>query len=146
MNFNKKEKGFVITVDSFISVSLILIFVLISFYYLSNVSLDSWNAVDARILAFDEAAVLEKSLAVENSIKLSSSELILASLNSTPSGYCFEATVYDSTLSTPLVHAIKTGCTKNSTNLTSVERAIAVKQGSIVTFYILKVVVWGGGA
>jgi len=140
-----KEKGFIITVDSFISITLVLVFVLVSFYYLSNVTINSWNTVDARTLAFDEGAVLEKSLALENSIKQSSSEPLLSIINSTPSGYCFEVIVFDSTMVLPTVHAIKTGCTKNSSTLTSVERAFVVRENSIVSVYIARINVWGAG-
>ncbi len=143
---NKNEKGFIITVDSFISTTLVLVFVLVSFYYLSNISLNAWNTVDARTLAFDEGAVLEKSNALENSVKLVSSEPLLNSLNSTPSGYCFEATVFDSTMSTPIIHAIKTGCVKNSTKLISIDRAFVVRENAISSFYIARVDVWGQGA
>ncbi|MFA6064468.1 MAG: hypothetical protein WCW44_01480 [archaeon] len=142
---NVKEKGFIITVDSFISTTLVLVFVLVSFYYLSNISLNAWNTVDVRTLAFDEGAVLEKSLALENSVRLVSSESLLSSLNSTPSGYCFEATVFDASMTNPIIHAIKTGCTKNSTKVVSIDRAFIVRDGATSSFYIARIDVWGGG-
>ncbi|MFA6268824.1 MAG: hypothetical protein WCW13_03015 [archaeon] len=136
-----KQKGFLITVDAFLSVTLILLIIILSFFYLSKVTLDSWDKVDLISLVFDEASVLEKSLAIENSILQSSSENILDYLNNTPSGVCFEVTVFSSTL-VPEVHALKNGCVGRADDVVSYERTVAVRNLSSVTFYIFRVEGW----
>jgi hypothetical protein len=135
------ERGFVITVDAFLSVTMIVLFIILSFFYLSKVNLSSWNSVDLKTMTSDELTVLEKSLVFEDALKRGSSELILSSLNSTPIGYCFEATLFSQSFS-PIIHTIKAGCTKNATNIASNERVIIVPTDSTPLIYVARVEGW----
>ena len=99
----------------------------ISFFYLSNTSLNSWNVVDLKNIVFDSSSVLEKSLALESAIKQSSSEGILLVLNNTPDRYCFEVAILNSADLSPVVNVLKAGCIKYSSEIISYERGLVVK-------------------
>ena len=72
------NKGFIITTDAFIGLTLLALITVISFFYLSTVVQSSWNTVDLINLARDEATVLEKQQIFENAIKQSSADLLLS--------------------------------------------------------------------
>ncbi|MFA5931468.1 MAG: hypothetical protein WC821_04115 [archaeon] len=141
-NIFNARKGFIITVDAFLSVTLILLLVILSFFYLSSTSLDSWNVVDLKNIVFDCASVLEKSLALESAVKQSSSEGILLILNNTPNRYCFEVSVLDSTNLSPIITVLKAGCVKYSTEIISYERGLVVKTDMDTSFYLARVAGW----
>lgn len=138
----KQEKGFVITVDAFLSSTLILLLIILSFFYLSNTSLNSWNIVDLKNIVFDCASVLEKSLTLESAVKQSSSEGILLFLNNTPNRYCFEVVILNPADLSPVVDVLKAGCTKYSDEIISYERALVVKNSSSTSFYLARVEGW----
>jgi len=135
------ERGFVITVDSFLSVVVMTLLIVLSFFFLSKVTGDSWNLVDLKNIVSDKSAVLEKNLLFEDSILRSSSELLEVSLNSSPDPYCFEATLFNESLS-PLVHALKAGCTKSTIQIISSERTFMVRDDNGSSFYIARVEGW----
>jgi|GEM_PF-1091783 len=135
------ERGFVITVDAFLSVVVTTLLVLLAFFYLSWVSSDSWNVVDLKNIVSDEASVLEKNATFEDSVLRNSSELLEISLNSSPDPYCFEATIFNSSLS-PVIHALKAGCSKTATQIISSERTIVVRDDAGSSFYFARVEGW----
>jgi len=138
-----EEKGFVLTVDSFLSVTLIILFILLSFFYLTKTSVSSWNVVDLRLIVGDEIAVLEKSGLLEDAIKQSSSEMILSALNDTPNSYCFSLTVYDySSALAPIINSVKSGCAEKGDEVSSVERSIVSRNSSDINFYIARLEGW----
>ena len=138
-----EEKGFVLTVDAFLSVTLILLFIILSFFYLSKTSVYSWNAVDLRLVTGDELAVLEKGGVLESAIKQSSSEGILSALNDTPNSYCFSLTVYDySAALAPKLNSVKSGCAQKGNDVSSVERTIISRNASDINFYIARLEGW----
>jgi len=134
--------GFVVTVDAFLGATLVLLFIVISFFYLSHVSLTSWDQVDLRNTVNDEAAILEKTNAFEYSINQSSSDVLLAKIDESYSNTCFEVTIIDPSTSMPVIHSLKTGCTKNSSEVASVERSFVVNDDENVSFYIARVEGW----
>lgn len=135
------KKGFIITVDSFLGVTLMLLFILLAFFFVSRAVLDSWNILDLKGIVFDEGSVLEKSGVFENAIKSSSSEELLTYLNSTPSNYCFSATIFSSDLSVRF-YAIKGGCVNNVTNLVSYERTIVIRDANSVSYFLARTEGW----
>ncbi len=139
--FWSSERGFVITVDAFLSVVVMILLILASFFYLSKVSSNSWNVVDLRNIVSDKAVVLEKNHIFEDSILRDSSELLEASLNLVPEPYCLEATVLNASLS-PVVHAVKVGCTSTPTQIISSERTIILRSDAGSSFFIAKVEGW----
>ena len=54
-------KGFIITIDSFIGLSMLAFIIVISFFYLSTVSQTSWNTVDLIDTTRDEVVVLKNN-------------------------------------------------------------------------------------
>ncbi len=136
------NKGFVITVDAFLGATLILLFIIISFFYLSQVSLTSWNLIDLRNIVNDEAAVLEKTMTLEYSVNQSSSDALLSKLNESAMNVCFEVTITNPVTSLPVVHAVKTGCVKNASEVASIERSFVVNDGNSVSFFVARIEGW----
>lgn len=135
------QKGFLITVDAFLSVTLMLLLITASLFYLSQAKVDSWNTVDLKSAVTDLSTILEKNLVFEDSIKQSSSELLLEKLNNSSSKYCFSTTIYNSSLSI-FMSAVKTGCTKNSEEILSTERVIVVNSSGTISFYVARIDGW----
>jgi len=136
-------RGFVLSVDSFIGITLLSLIVLSSFMYLSQISSSEWNAVDSTNISRDELTVLDKTLILENAIKEGSAELITAALNSSPSAYCFELSVFDqNNTSYPKIYALKAGCTKSFSDISVAERSIVVNDYNVMNFYIARIGVW----
>ena len=135
------QKGFIITVDSFLGVTLILLLCTLSFFFISKVSLTSWNSIDLRNSVLDSASIIEKSLSAEESLLQSSSEEILGLINDTPDNYCFEVSILSSELAI-YQHTQKSGCTKLSDEIFTAERTIPLKSESGTSFYILHVEGW----
>jgi hypothetical protein len=136
------DKGFVITVDAFLGATLILLFIIISYFYLSQVALTSWNLVDLRNIVNDEAAVLEKTMALEYSVNQSSSDVLLSKLNESSMNICFEVTIINPSTALPVIHAMKTGCVKNASEVVSIERSFVVNEDDRVSFFIARVEGW----
>ena len=107
------ENGFIITVDSFLGITLATIFIILALFYLSLISLDSWNAVDLKDSCSDLISVMEKNGVIVDALFSSSSEEISLILNSTPQNTCFELIIFDEE-SINVIHSIKTGCVKSS--------------------------------
>jgi len=135
-------RAFIITVDSFLGTTLMFIFLALSFFFLSQISLSSWNNVDLRNAVGDEAAILEKNLVLENAVNQSSSEAISAALNSIPGNYCFEAVVLDASDSSLVMDATKAGCIKSSSSVFALNRAFVVRNSSSVSFYLVRLEGW----
>lgn len=138
-----RNRGFLISLDAFLSLTINMLLIFMAFFYLSQISTTSWNSVDLKLIVMDQLAVLEKSGTLESSVKQKSSEPILSSLNMTPYPLCFEVLVFnDENLSVPAIHVVKAGCQKNFTELSVVERALVVVHNSDVNFLIARVSGW----
>jgi len=137
------NKGFIISTDAFLGLSMLAFIIVISFFYLSTVDQSSWNTVDLIDLTRDEITFLEKQQILENAIKQSSADLILSNLNATPNSPCFELSIFSETnLSVPMLYALKTGCTKNYSQLVVADRTLVVNTDTNVQFYIAKLGGW----
>ena len=139
---NLFESGFIITVDAFIGLTLLLLFVLLSFFFISQTSLSSWNLVDLSTAVNDVAVLLEESDFFENSIKQSSGDILLSIVNETPENYCFEVTILDYPALSNVVHVVKSDCVKNSDTVIAVSKSVVVNNYSTVLFYVARVEGW----
>ena len=138
-----QTKGFIISTDAFIGLSMLAFIVVIAFFYLSTVSLTSWNTIDLIDASRDEITVLEKQQVLENAIKQSSADLILSKINSTYDSHCFEVSIFNqNNLSVPIIYALKTGCTKNYSQLVVANRTIVVNSDNNIEFYVVKIGGW----
>jgi len=138
-----QTKGFIISTDAFIGLSMLAFIVVIAFFYLSTVSLTSWNTIDLIDASRDEITVLEKQQVLENAIKQSSADLILSKINATSDAYCFELSIFSqNNLDVPMLYAIKTGCTKNYEQLVVADRTLVVNTDTNIEFYIAKLGGW----
>ncbi len=121
-----KDRGFVISADSFLGLTLMAFIIIVSLFYSSQVNLSSWNSIDLINSARDISIVLEKSNTLENSVFLNSSELLVEKLNSTPNNVCFEVSIFSSNSDLAKVIATKSGCTKVFLEKFSVDRSFVV--------------------
>ena len=136
------SKGFVITIDAFLSVTLVLLFIILSFFYLSQISINSWDSIDLKNTIYDSSNVLEKSLVLENAVKSLSSEEILVNLNETSKSYCIQLSILKQSDLSPLIVALKSGCQKLTDQLFSYERTLVVKSDSNFSFYVVRTEGW----
>lgn len=136
------EKGFVITIDAFLGITLMFALIIVAFFFFSQTELSAWNSVDLRNAVNDEAAVLLKGRILENALQQGSSELVLMNLNSSSDNYCFEVTITGAGSSSIVLHSIKTGCVKSSDNIAAVNKSVVVRSNSLVSFYIARVEGW----
>lgn len=141
--FINSKKGFILSTDAFLGLALMFIVVLVSYAYINQSSNNTWSSLDLVSFARDEAAVLEKSLALKNSILSSSAEPILEYISFAPDAYCIEVNIFSSSnLVSPIITATKPGCTKSFSNIAFVDRTVVVNSGSSINYYIAKVGVW----
>ncbi len=140
-NFLLKENGFIVTVDSFLSITLVAILLVLAFGYISLIKLDSWDSIDLKDSCSDVISVLDKADYLSDAILSYSTENISSILNSTPNNKCFELTIFNSD-SNIILHLIKTGCTKNLTQVFSVERSIVLNNNGSVSFFIARIEGW----
>jgi len=138
-----ENKAFVISADSFIAFTLLLFLIMLSLFYLSQISLTSWDYVDLVNIVRDEATVLEKSRVLESAIDQRSSEPLLSMLDATPGEYCFDVAIFGSSSdSVPIVYALKGGCNKLYSDSSAVERTVISTSGGTAKFYIARVTGW----
>jgi hypothetical protein len=138
-----QSKGFVITTDAFIALTLLFILAVVSFFFISNTSIESWNNVDLVLASRDESALLEKSLALENAVLRDSTEPITELINASPQAICLEVSVFSqSDLNTPVMYALKASCTKSFSEVVVSQRSFVVNNGSSVNFFVARIGAW----
>ncbi|MDD4251196.1 MAG: hypothetical protein PHX27_03325 [Candidatus ainarchaeum sp.] len=139
---NLGSKGFVITSDSFLGLTILFVLILASMFYISQVSFNSWNNIDLINSARDVLIVFDKASYFENAILQGSSEVLVEKINSTPKSLCFELSLIPKDSSIPLIIALKSGCFKNFNELIVVNRSIIVNDGASVSFFTARVEAW----
>ncbi|MCX6803178.1 MAG: hypothetical protein NTY48_01255 [Candidatus Diapherotrites archaeon] len=139
---NMKNKGFVITVDSFLAAALSLFLVLLAFYYLSQHSFTAWNTIDLLNTVNDEATTLEKTLLFENAINQDSVEGLSSAINYSPEGYCFIVTITNLDSGAKVLDTIKNGCNAKTGSSMVAYKIIGVRNDSTTGIYLAKVEGW----
>lgn len=137
-----KNNGFVITLDSFLGLTLLFFLIIASLYYVSQISFSSWNNIDLINSARDLSIVLEKGDYFEDSIIQGSSEILLEKINSTPQSICFEVSLTPENSSLPTIIASKSGCSKNYDELIVFNRVIVVNDGEDFDFFVASTEAW----
>ncbi|MEK6958725.1 MAG: hypothetical protein AABW59_01630 [archaeon] len=138
-----QSKAFVISADSFIAFTLLLFLIMLSLFYLSQISMTSWDYVDMVNIVRDEATILEKSRSLESAIDQRSAEPLLSMLDASPGEYCFDAAIFTAqNNSLPIVYALKGGCDRSFSDLSSVERTIVSTSGGVAKFYVARISGW----
>ncbi len=137
-----KNKGFIISSDAFLGLTLLSILILISISYISQVDTNSWNNIDLINAGRDLSIVLDKSGVLEDAIKQSSTEVLSNKLVTTQNNICFEVNVFnEENLGVPMMSSIKAGCVKNYSELVVVNRSFVVEDNTL-DFYLVKVEAW----
>ncbi len=137
-----KNNGFVITLDSFLGLTLLFFLIITSLYYVSQISFSSWNNIDLINSSRDLSIVLEKGNYLEDAIIQGSSELLLEKINSTPQSICFEVSLIPENSSFSTIIASKSGCSKSYDELIVVNRAIVVNDGDDFDFFVVSIEAW----
>jgi ABC-type amino acid transport substrate-binding protein len=138
-----RAKGFIISTDAFIALTLLAFLAVVSFFYLSTITSTSWNTIDLINTARDEAIFLEKQQIFEDAIKQQSSDILLDKVNATPNAYCIEISIFnENNLTVPMLYVLKSDCTKGFSDLATSDRTIVVNSGNNVSFYVAKIGVW----
>lgn len=137
-----KNKGFIISSDAFLGLTLLSILILVSISYISQVDTNTWNNIDLINAGRDLSIVLDKSGVLEDAIKQSSTEVLSNKLVTTQNNICFEVNVFsEENLGVPMMSSIKAGCVKNYSELVVVNRSFVVRDNAL-KFYLVKVEAW----
>ena len=136
-------KGFILTSDAFLGLTLLALLIVVSFGYVSQINPMVWNNVDLINAGRDVSITFEKSNVFENTIKQSSSELLLDKLDATPNSFCFEINIFEeANLTVPKINVMKAGCTKSFDEFVVVNSSLVVNNNDDVEFYLVSVGVW----
>ena len=139
------KKGFVITLDAFLSLVLVLVLVFAAYSAISGTTATAWDTVQLKTLAQDEATVLQKSRAADAANFVWSGMDLVEIMNVSPVRVCFESSILYGPDRSVLVHALKTGCVKNASEIVAVERSfvtIGVSDPSLIANDIIRVEAW----
>jgi hypothetical protein len=137
-----KSKGFILTFDAFLGLTLLAVLIIVSFGYVAQVNPIVWNNIDLINAGRDVSITFEKSNVFSNAIKQNSSELLVDKLDATPNSFCFEINIFESAnLYVPKINVIKAGCNKNFDEFVVVNSSLVVNNGSL-DFYMVGVGVW----
>jgi hypothetical protein len=141
--FNSNRRGFILSSDAFLGLTLLALLIVVSFGYISQINPSVWNNVDLINAGRDLSITFKKSDVFTNAIKQSSSELLLDKLDSTPNSFCFEINIFEeSNTNVPLINAMKAGCIKSFDELVVINNSLVVNNNADVDFYLVKVGVW----
>ena len=132
------NKGFIISTDSFLGLTLLSLIIIFSLFYLSQLNVFAWDSVTLIDSARDLSTILEKSKTFENSVRLESSELIVEKLNATQERICFEVTIFEKNSLNPKLISTKAGCSTQSSEKFSVDRSFVLDSN----FYLAKIEAW----
>jgi hypothetical protein len=139
--FFLKDKGFVLTTDAFIGVTLLALLMLTSLSFVSQIELNSWNFINLLSSTRDLSIVLEEDDVLKNAVLQNSSEALLNSINSTPSNLCFEVSVFEENNSVPVLSGVKAGCIKSFSDLIIINNSFVIRSNDI-GFYFSKIEGW----
>jgi hypothetical protein len=141
--FNPRQKGFILSSDAFLGLTLLALLIVVSFGYISQINPSVWNNIDLINAGRDLSITFKKSDVFTNAIKLSSAELLFDKLDSTPNSFCFEVNIFaESNLDVPIINAMKAGCIKSFDEFVVINNSLVVNNNDEVSFYLVKVGVW----
>jgi hypothetical protein len=136
------NKGFVLTMDSFLAITFISIIAIVSISLISQISFDTWDDIQLINLTKDEISILKKTNSFQNSILQNSSSPITNELNKTPNKYCFDFEIYEINSSFPLLNGTKRGCSKKSNSIVSSTTTIILNTSNDIGYYIVTINGW----
>jgi hypothetical protein len=120
-------KGFVISVEGLIGLSIAFALLLSITLNFSESKFGSFNETKLSLVSEDVLTVLEKSGKLENAVKENTSKEISKYLNKTSKNVCFEVNLFDyEDSSMALSTATKKGCKKTS-SVTSIKRSFSIE-------------------
>jgi len=137
----KKERGFIISFDGMVALSLAFILFIAAATYLAGVQSNARGSVFLKEFSMDAATVLEKSGLLEETVERNSSAGLRSFLNKMPAAVCMEVKIFDnSDLVNAEVVVLKAGCTAEYFEKTSLKRGFVA--GDDPEFYIAEVSAW----
>ena len=134
-------KGFVISFDGLLALSVTLILFIAAASYLARVESSAVSSVSLREFSVDVAAVLEKSGMLERAVERDSVAEIRSFVNKMPEGVCIEVKVYGSgDLENAGIIVLRSGCTAVYEEKTSAKRGFLA--GGSPSLHMAEVSAW----
>ena len=119
-----KHKGFIISFDGMLALSVTLILFIAAAYYLARVESSAVSSVSLREFSMDVATVLEKSEMLERAVERDSAAEIRSLVNKMPESICLEVKIYSSDdLENADIIVLRGGCTAEYEERTSAKRS-----------------------
>jgi hypothetical protein len=137
-----KNKGFILSSDAFLGLTLLSILIIVSFGYVAQINSNVWNNVDLINAGRDVMLTFKENNIFENTVRQNSAEILLDNLNSTPNSFCFEINIFEeSDTSVPIINVIKTGCIKNYDEFVVVNGSLVINNDNL-DYYLVRVGTW----
>jgi len=135
------KRGFLISFDGILSISVAFVFFLTAIFYLSGVESSSRQSSYLKDFSMDIASVLEKSGDLESAIDNNSVGPIESFLNRTPKNVCTQLRLFDKDDTSNSVMIVrKNGCLDDYTERTALKRSFFVESKD--EFYLAEVNSW----
>jgi len=136
-------RGFVISFDALLALTLLLIVLLLTNSYLSGVEFGAKNSLTLKQNAMDIATVLEKSGEFEWAVQNNKVNQIRSYINKLPNSVCAEVKIFsDNDYSTPALSVLRPGCTKDFDDSATINRGFVERSSGNTNFYVGRVITW----
>ncbi len=141
--FPRNKKGFVISLDAFVALLVLIIFIGTSVFFLGEIEYRARNSNLLKETAGDAITVLDKTGALETSVEDKSTIEIRSFLNSLPYNLCAEVFVYSETdLKNPVFVVLRTDCAKTFDDLAVIKRSFFTESDGNLNFYLAEMKMW----
>ena len=136
-------KGFIISLDALVALSILLSVLMLSSFYLGQAQYSAANSLILKENAADILSTLEKNGALEEAVATDKPAPIRSFLNKLPDSICADLSIYGSTdLNSAVMDVLRPGCRKNFTDSATLNGSFIVQEGSDANFYIARAMVW----
>jgi len=137
------NKGFVISIDAMLALSVMLVLFIAAAFYLAQVKSSATPSLFLKEFSMDTGMVLEKTSLLKNAIEKNSSTELSSFLNKLPKNVCLEVSIFNKdNLESAEITVLKSGCNADYSEKTSIKRGFLA--GSPPEFYIARISAWHG--
>ncbi len=137
------KKGFVISIDAMLALSVTLVLFIAAAFYLARVESSATPSLFLKEFSMDAGTVLEKTRILENAVEKNSSVELSSFLNKLPQNVCLEVSIFnEDDLESAELTVLKNGCNANYAEKTSIKRGFLA--GSPPQFYVARISAWQG--
>ena len=137
------SKGFIISLDALVALSVLLSVLMLSSFYLSQAQYTAKNGIILKENAIDILSTLEKNGVLEEAVATDKPAPIRSFLNKLPDSICADLSIYNSTdLNSAVMDVLRPGCQKNFTESATLNGSFIVQEANDANFYIARSTVW----